>query len=287
MRIINFLRDGIAGLGVKRDDKFVAIAELGGEFPNDLPSLLADPDGLRKLDAAANQVSADSWQPVSGVKLLPPIPAPGKCICVGLNYVEHAAESSKGAPPYPILFTRFANSIIADGEAIERPKVSEKLDWEGELAVIIGRRARHVAKADALDYVAGYSVFNDGSIRDYQRHSPQYFMGKSFDKTGGFGPEFVSADALPPGARGLMLTTRINGEIMQQANTKDMIFDIPSLIAYITEGITLEPGDVIVSGTPAGVGNARKPPIYLRDGDVCEIEIEGIGKLCNPVVDEA
>lgn len=167
-----------------------------------------------------------------------------------------------------------------------RPKISIQLDFEGELALVIGRGGRHIGKDKALQHVAGYSIFNDVSIRDYQTKSPQWTVGKNFDGTGAFGPALVSADTLPPGCAGLSLTTRLNGEVMQSANTRDMIFDVASLIATISEAMTLVPGDVIVSGTPAGIGWARKPPVFMQAGDICEVEIEGIGLLRNPVVNE-
>lgn len=224
---------------------------------------------------------------VTGLRLLPPVSVPGKVICVGLNYVDHAKESPyEGIPTYPAFFPRFSSSLIADGDPIIRPFISEELDFEGELAVIIGKPGRHIAEKDALDHVAGYSVFNDASIRNYQFLGVQWTPGKNFDDTGAFGPEFVSADELPAGAKGLKLETRLNGKVVQSANTDDMIFPVDRLIALASTFTTLQVGDVIVAGTPAGVGFARKPPLFMKDGDVVEVEIEKIGTLTNPVRDE-
>lgn len=221
------------------------------------------------------------------VEQLPPLSQPPKIICVGLNYADHTKESPYEQPDYPTLFSRFNSSLIANGQPIKRPLCSEQLDYEGELVAIIGKRGRHIAKEDALDYVAGYSIFNDASIRDYQFKAPQWTVGKNFDDTGAFGPEFVTADELSEGAKGLLLTTRLNGKVVQQANTSDMLFDIETLISTISEAITLEPGDLIVSGTPAGVGLGHKPPLWMKQGDVCEVEIEKIGILRSPIANES
>jgi 2-keto-4-pentenoate hydratase/2-oxohepta-3-ene-1,7-dioic acid hydratase in catechol pathway len=217
---------------------------------------------------------------------LPPIPRPGKFICLGLNYVDHAKEGGFTPPDYPTVFFRGATSLVAHGQPLVRPALSPTFDYEAELAVVIGRSGRRIAETQALDHVAGYSVFNDGSVREYQRRTPQWTMGKNFDGTGAFGPWLVTPDELPPGAVGLRIQTRLNGRIVQDANTRDMIFSVARTIAILSQAMTLEVGDVIAMGTPAGVGHARKPPLWLKDGDVCEIEIEGIGLLSNPVHDE-
>ena len=214
------------------------------------------------------------------------IDLPQKIVCVGLNYADHAKESPYEQPTYPALFCRFNSTLVGHGAPIMRPRVSEQLDYEGELVVIIGKRGRHITADRALEHVAGYSIFNDASVRDYQFKSPQWTAGKNFDATGAFGPGFVTADDLPAGARGLRLQTRLNGQTVQDATTGDMLFDVVSLITIISEAMTLEVGDVIVSGTPAGVGFARKPPLWMKQGDVCEVEIEGLGVLRNPIVDE-
>ncbi len=220
------------------------------------------------------------------MEVLPPLSSPGKIICVGLNYRAHAVESGMQLPEYPTLFARFPSSLVGGGAPIVRPAESDKLDYEGELVAVIGKAGRRIAEADALDHVVGYSIFNDGSIRDFQLRTPQWTMGKNFDGTGAFGPTLVTADELPPGARGLHLETRLNGQVMQSTSTDDLIFDVASLVSLISVGITLLPGDLIVTGTPSGVGGARKPPVYMKAGDVCEVEIERLGILRNPVVDD-
>jgi 2-keto-4-pentenoate hydratase/2-oxohepta-3-ene-1,7-dioic acid hydratase in catechol pathway len=220
------------------------------------------------------------------VTWLPPLTRPGKVVCVGLNYADHAKESNFEPQTYPTLFPRFNSSLIGHLAPMIRPLVSDSLDYEGEMAVILGAGGRHIPKERALEYVAGYSVFNDGSVREYQFKAPQWTVGKNFDGTGAFGPTFVTADELPAGGAGLKLETRLNGKVVQAANTSDLVFDVATLIAIISEAITLAPGDVIVTGTPAGVGWAREPKLIMRDGDVCEVEIEGLGVLKNTVQDE-
>jgi acylpyruvate hydrolase len=238
-------------------------------------------------EARAAAHGAADYQ-VKDVEMLPPILAPDKSICVGINYPDRAVEykANAEAPKYPNLFCRFPTSLVGAEQPIVRPKVSDKFDYEGELVAVIGEGGRHIAKGDALKHVAGYSIFNDVSVRDYQFKSPQWTVGKNFDGTGPFGPVFVTADALPPGGKGLRIQTRLNGQIMQDANTDDMVFDVATLIATISEAITLEAGDVIVTGTPSGVGQSRKPPVFMKAGDRVEVEIEGIGVLANPIVDE-
>jgi 2-keto-4-pentenoate hydratase/2-oxohepta-3-ene-1,7-dioic acid hydratase in catechol pathway len=217
---------------------------------------------------------------------LPVIPAPGKVVCLGLNYAEHAREGGFAVPDYPALFVRVASSLIGAGEPILRPRSSTSLDYEAELAVVIGRGGKHIRAADAFKHIAGYTAFNDASVRDYQRRTAQWTPGKNFDSTGALGPVLVTPDELPPGGKGLHITCRLNGQVMQSSNTADMIFDVARTIEILSEIMTLEAGDVIATGTPPGVGHARKPPVWMRDGDVCEIEIEGIGVLRNPVRDE-
>lgn len=217
---------------------------------------------------------------------LPPVGAPGKIICVGLNYVDHSKESGMAVPAYPTLFARFASSLVGHKRPMLRPRESSMFDFEGELVAVIGKAGRRIAKASALDHVAGYSIFNDGSVRDYQLRTSQWTVGKNFDGTGAFGPAFVSADELPLGASGLKIETRLNGTVAQSANTSDLVFDIAELVASISESTTLEPGDIIVTGTPAGVGHARKPPLYMKAGDIVEVEVEGLGVLRNPIEDD-
>lgn len=273
MRVASYDRNGTTGVAVERDGDW---ADLGAV---DLVEVLSGAHADKVKDAPALDETA--------VKAAPPLARPGKIICVGLNYADHTSESPYEQPDYPTLFPRFTTSLIANGAPIIRPRVSQDLDYEGELVAIIGKRGRHIAKDRALDHVAGYSIFNDGSLRDYQFKSPQWTVGKNFDGTGAFGPHVVSADELPAGAKGLRIQTRLNGEIVQDANTDDMIHSVEDLISIISEAITLEPGDVIVTGTPSGIGMAREPKLYMKPGDVVEVEIEGIGTLTNPVEDEA
>lgn len=238
---------------------------------------------LDQLKSDISDLSADLAINMDDAKFLPPVERPGKIICLGLNYVAHAAEGGFTPPDYPVVFFRGPTSMTPHNGPIKIPANSDKLDYEGEMAVIIGKPAYCVSEDDALDYVAGYSMFNDGSIRDYQKRTHQWTVGKNFDSTGGFGPYLVTPNEVPAGARGLRITTKLNGNIMQDATTADMIFSVSKTIALMSECFTLEPGDVIVSGTPEGVGYARTPPIYLKTGDEVTVEIEGIGKLVNHV----
>lgn len=203
---------------------------------------------------------------------------------MGLNYAEHAREGGNPIPGYPALFLRAASSQVAHGQPLVKPRVSEQLDFEAELAVVIGRQARYLTQANALDCVAGYSLYNDASVRDYQRKSTQWTAGKNFDGTGAFGPWLVTPDELPRGAAGLRIRSVLNGTTMQDGNTSDFIWNVEQTLVLLSECMTLNPGDVVITGTPAGVGYARKPPVFMCPGDVCEIIIEGIGTLSNPVV---
>ena len=274
---------GLGAVSEQGDCRGVLEGQVG--FPGHLDTLVAaGPDAVR---AAYGRLRHGTPVDVDAVEVLPPLAAPGKIICVGLNYADHSAESGFKQPDYPTLFGRFASSMIGHGSPMIRPLASQQLDYEGEVVAVIGRRGRHIAKAAALGHVAGYTICNEGSIRDYQFKSPQWTMGKNFDGTGAFGPYFVTADELPPGCKGLRLQTRLNGEVVQDASTDDMVFDVETLVSVISEGITLEPGDLIVTGTPAGVGLARKPPLWMKPGDVCEVEVERLGILRNPIADEA
>lgn len=207
-----------------------------------------------------------------------------KILCVGVNYRPHIEEMGREVPEYPVVFIRFPGSLVGDGEAIVRPRVSEQFDFEGELAIVIGKRARHVSRADAYDHIAGYCCFMDGSVRDWQRHTSQFTAGKNFDRSGAIGPTVPAADIPDPAA--LRLTTRVNGKVMQEGRVADLVFNIPALVEYCSTFTELRPGDIIATGTPGGVGAARKPPVWLRDGDSVEVEIPGLGVLTNPVRDE-
>ena len=224
--------------------------------------------------------------PLSKVRLLTPLARPGKIICLGLNYYDHAAEGGNAKPEYPAFFFRGATSLLAPDAPILRPRCSDKLDYEAELAVVIGKRVRHATRVDALSYVAGYACFNDATLRDYQRKTAQWTIGKNFDATGAFGPWIVTPDELPAGATGLRIQSRLNRQTMQDSNTDHMIWDVAETIALLTECLTLEPGDVIAMGTPAGVGYPRTPPVFMKPGDTIEIHIDGIGVLANSVEDE-
>ena len=287
MRLIAYEKNGQAALGARIKDELVELASGDAKLPASLEQILAL--GAAGSEAVARAiVSAKSRIPLTGLKYLPPVLNPGKSICVGLNYVDHVAESPyKDLPKYPVLFSRWRSSYVAHGDVLVRPHVSTEFDYEGELVAVIGKSGRYITKERALEHVAGYSVFNDGSIRDYQFKSTQWMMGKNFDATGSFGPEFVSADEVPAGAVGLQLQTRLNGQTVQNANTRDMIFDIATLVSICSVAVELRPGDIIISGTPSGVGFGRKPPLFMKAGDVCEVEVEGFGVLRNSVRDEA
>lgn len=257
-----------------------------------LESILPDANDLSQLGAVAGALTAEALASAprldpSAVEWLQPVPRPSKVICLGLNYAAHAAEGGNSAPEYPAFFLRGATSLIAHMSPMMRPKVSEKLDYEAELAVVIGRRAKHLSEENALQAVLGYTCFNDGSLRDYQRRSTQWTIGKNFDGTGAIGPWLVSASDLPPGAAGLQIESRLNGKVMQRDNTSNMIVSTVRALVLLSECMTLEPGDVIAMGTPAGVGYPRNPPVFMKPGDRVEIEIEHIGILSNPVAQEA
>lgn len=286
MRIVSYLDNGRPNLGVVNGDMVAGLSAAAASLPTDLAALLARDGGLQAAADAAKKAPAAAHRPLAGLHLLPPVGAPGKIVCLGLNYVDHAAEGGHAKPEYPSLFLRCTTSLVGHGQPIVRPLCSTALDYEAELVAVIGRRARHVKKADAFAHVAGYSCFNDGSLRDYQRKTGQWTIGKNFDATGGFGPWFITGDELPPGADGLYIRSILNGKVMQDANTRDMIFPVAETIEILSECMTLEPGDVLVMGTPAGVGYARKPPVWMKAGDTIEIDIEGVGKLSNPIADE-
>lgn len=287
MRMVSFNKAGQAALGVRVADEVVDLAIAAPDLPADLKGLIAaGPEALAAAGKAAREAGAEARRPLAGLDYLPPIANAGKYICLGRNYAAHAAEGGAETPTYPVVFYRGASSLVGHLKPIIRPKCSEQLDFEAEMVCVIGKPARHVARAAAHDYVAGYSVFNDATVRDYQRRTSQWTIGKNFDDSGGFGPEFVSADELEPGAAGLRIQSRLNGEVMQDANTADMVFDVAETIALLSECMTLEAGDVIVTGTPSGVGYARTPPVWMKAGDICEIEVENIGLLRNPIADE-
>ena len=287
MRLVSFLHSGGPRLGVRLGDVLVDLHAVNPRLPRDMASFLAGgEDALAAVAAALRTAPAEAQMRFSAARLLPPVPQPGKIICVGLNYVDHAVEiDPRNLPDSPTFFGRLASTLVAHNEPLLRPSVSTKLDFEGEVAVVIGKSGHLIDPGKALGHVGGYALFNEGSVRDYQFRTSQWFLGKNFDGTGAFGPELCTPDELPPGAKGLFLATRVNGRVMQEATTSEMLFGVATLIASLSEAMTLYPGDVIVTGTPSGVGFAQKPPYYLKPGDVCEIELEGYGVLRNPVAD--
>lgn len=287
MRLVSFAQNDGPRLGVRLGDVLFDLSQVDDSLPRDMIAFLAGgQDAFDAVRAAVENAPTAAQMRFSSAKLLPVVPRPGKIVCVGLNYVDHAVEiSPRNLPDHPTFFARLASTLVAHNAPLLRPTVSTKLDFEGELAVVIGKPGRLIPKSQALAHVGGYALFNEGSVRDYQFRTSQWFLGKNFDGTGAFGPELCTPDELPPGANGLFLCTRVNGEVVQEATTTDMLFPVPALIAALSEAMTLSPGDVIVTGTPSGVGFARKPPRYLKPGDVCEIELEGYGVLRNPVAD--
>jgi acylpyruvate hydrolase len=281
MKFVSFRKGAQQGLAIDVNGTWHGLTEDAPNYCGSLQSLIEE--GGDALTRAASVLSKAPAIKSGDVTLLPPVSNPEKIICIGLNYVDHSAESGFKQPDFPTVFGRFNSSLIGDGAAIIKPPQSEQLDYEGELVAIIGKTARHVSEANALDHVVGYSIFNDASIRDYQFKAPQWTPGKNFDDTGAFGPCFVMADALPKGCEGLMLETRLNGQTVQKASISDMVFSVAKLVSILSSFMTLKPGDVIVTGTPSGVGLARKPPLWMKPGDVVEVEIESIGVLRNPV----
>ncbi|MGE4086305.1 MAG: fumarylacetoacetate hydrolase family protein [Vicinamibacterales bacterium] len=278
MRLVSFRRDGTESWGIVEGDR---IADVGAVRRRDWPTLrtalAAPPAEIAALRAQAPDVA------LASVELRPPVPNPGKILCSGVNYRLHIEESHVAVPQSPVLFTRFADTLVGHASPLLKPAVSDQLDWEGEMAAVIGRPGRNIPEGRALEHVAGYACFLDGSVRDFQAHS--FTAGKNFFATGGFGPWLVTADEIPD-PQALHLTTRVNGEAMQDSPTSAMIFSVAALVAYVSTVTPLAPGDVIVTGTPGGVGVARNPPVFLRPGDTVEVEVTGIGTLRHPVLAE-
>ncbi|MCK8787679.1 fumarylacetoacetate hydrolase family protein [Roseomonas sp. NAR14] len=287
MKLVSFRTEsgkagnGGQGFGAVEDGMVVDLTAHFAGRATGLRGLLAA--GL--LDEARRAVADAPRRTLDSVALLPVIPDPDKIVCVGLNYRDHVAETGRTVTENPALFARFAGSQVAHGQPMVRPRVSDRFDYEGELAVVIGKEGRHVTEAQALSHVAGYACYNEGSVRDWQLHTSQFLPGKTFAGTGAFGPWLVTADEIPDPAA-LTLETRLNGEVVQRTTTDLMITPVPRLIAYISTILPLLPGDVIVSGTPGGVGAKRNPPLWMRPGDTVEVEISRIGVLRNPVVAE-
>ncbi|KQW64979.1 fumarylacetoacetate hydrolase family protein [Variovorax sp. Root411] len=282
MKLISYQHNGIDSYGAVTGDRADRVADLRSVFGSratDLKALIAA--GL--LDEAATSIAnADATLPLSEVQLLPVIPNPGKIVCVGLNYGEHVRETGREITEQPTLFLRVAESQVAHGDDIVLPPESSKLDYEGEIAIVIGRGGRRIAEADAWNHIAGYACYNDGSIRDWQTATPQWTAGKNFWRTGGFGPWMVTRDEIQDN-QVMTLITRLNGQEMQRTTTDKLIHSIPRQIAHISAFMPLAPGDVIVTGTPGGVGAKRTPPVWMKAGDVVEIEVDSIGTLSNGI----
>lgn len=287
MKLMMFQRGKSLALGLLEGKAVIDLGIADRALPKDLHGLIAaGPGALAAARAAAADAPASARFVLDAMKPGLPIANPPKFICVGLNYALHAKEGGHAIPTYPSFFLRVPTSLVAAGAPVVRPKASEQLDYECELTIVIGKGGRHIPEAKALEHVFGYTLFNDVSVRDFQRKTSQWTAGKNFDGTGPLGPWIVTADELPPGASGLRIATRVNGATMQESNTSDMIFSTARTIALLSEVMTLQPGDLIATGTPAGVAHARTPPAWMKAGDIVEVEVEGIGVLSNPVVDE-
>ncbi len=286
MRFTTFRQNNQDRLGVVLGDQVIDLQQALPELSHDLRANLRAGVDMLAAGLAAAATNAPRLA-LSSLTLSPLMPEPGKIICLGLNYFDHAKEGGRDKPEYPWFFMRTATSLLAPNAKALRPRVSERFDYEAEVGVVIGKTVKHATMDNALDAVFGYTCFNDISVRDYQKKTPQWSIGKNFDRTGGFGPVLVTADELPPGASELSIQARLNGQVMQNANTRDMIWSVAETIKLVTECMTLEPGDLIIMGTPAGVGQARTPPVWMKHGDTIEIEIENIGVLRNTIEDEA
>lgn len=290
MKIVGFIAEGKSRLGIIEGDQVIDLNAVDSALPSNLADVLARNNGdLAPLAELAKKAPASARRPLAGLTFDLPVSRPGKIVCLGLNYLDHVKEGPNrdNIPKYPTLFMRGMNSFVAHNAPIIRPKISETFDYEAEMVAVVGKRAKHMTMANALSCIAGYTISNEGSIREFQRHTTQWHMGKNFDQSGSIGPWMVTADELPQGGKGLKIQSRVNDKVMQSDNTENMMFPLAETIVYATQGMTLEPGDLILTGTPSGVAHARKPPAWMRDGDTAEIEIEGIGILSNPVKDEA
>lgn len=282
MRLMSFQNESGRRLGLVLGEEVVDLAAVDSSLSTDMTIFLQLGEQGRAAAAVAASQGTYRYRR-DAVRPLIPVERPGKIVCLGLNYASHVAESPSVKPDYPMVFLRSSTSLLADGEHMLLPGVSSQLDYEGELVAIVGKRAKDVSEFDALSAVAAYGVFNDGSIRDYQRKTSQWTVGKNFDATGAIGAEVVTADALPSGAHGLRLESKLNGQVVQSASTSDMLFGVAETIALLSQCMTFEPGDLVVMGTPSGVGVARKPQLFMKPGDVCEVHIEHIGSVRNVI----
>lgn len=289
MKIIGFEANGGLHLGVVEGDQVVDLQAVDNRLSPNLADVLAANNGdLKPLGDIAKRAPASARVPLKGIKYALPVARAGKIICLGLNYLEHVKEGSQrdNIPKFPSIFMRVQTSLAPHEAPLIRPRASEQLDYEAEMVAVVGKRAKNLTMDNAADCIVGYSCFNEGSVREFQRHTTQWSMGKNFDRTGGFGPWLVTADELPKTGAGLAIQTRLNGQVMQSDNTSNMMFPLLETLAYLTKGMTLEPGDVIVTGTPSGVGHARKPQVWMKPGDTVEVEVEKIGILRNSIADE-
>ena len=298
MRLVTYSQGGVSRTGVMLDDENVVDLNRGsgGRLPTSMLELLGEGeaamaavrDTLEAAQAAAKSEASANGIIVSlshdGARLEAPIPRPGKVLAIGLNYRDHAEESGQALPKYPVVFSKVSTCITGPGMPVHRPKASTSVDWEAEMCFVIGKKGRHIKAAEAMQYVAGFMCGNDVSVRDWQFHNPTWMIGKGFDTHGPTGPWLVTRDEVDPA--NLDVKCFVNGEQVQSSNTKHLIFDVPALIEYISTAFTLEPGDVVFTGTPAGVGVSRKPPVFLKAGDTVRVEITGLGALENPVVEE-
>ena len=288
MKLMMFQKGKSAALGLVEGKTVIDLGVADPSLPKELHGLIAAGlNSLTAVKAAAANAPASARFVLAAMKPALPLANPAKIICVGLNYALHAKEGGHPMPTYPSFFLRVPTSLVAAGAPVIRPKASIQLDYECELTIVVGKGGRHISEEKALDHVFGYTLFNDVSVRDFQRKTSQWTPGKNFDGTGPLGPWIVTADELPPGASGLRITTRVNGETMQDSNTSDMIFSTAKIISLLSEFMTLQPGDLIATGTPSGVAHARTPPTWMKAGDTVAVEIERIGVLSNPVIDEA
>ena len=281
MRLISFLKNGSQHVGKMINETEALDVTASRPGIASLQGLL-ETDTLSELQSITEGTNLEK---ISDLDLLPVIPNPSKVICVGINYVAHAAEAGRKVGDYPVIFQRYADTLVGHRQNLVCPIVSEEFDFEGELAVIIGKGGRHIRPEDAMSHVAGFSCFNDASVRDWQFHSHQYGMGKNFQNSGALGPEMVTADEIRD-YRELEIESFLNGEKMQEGKLSQLAFDIPAIISYVSKAMAWRPGDVIATGTPSGVGFKRKPPIFLKEGDVFDVSIPGVGRLSNPVVSE-
>jgi acylpyruvate hydrolase len=284
MKLVTFTNGSGERLGALQGENIVDLNQADSRIPADILAFLEAGDSASQLAQAAVN-SATQTIPLSSVKLLAPIPRPGKILCIGLNYSDHAAESGQPVPKFPVVFAKYTNTVISHGDEIVLPRVSKEVDYEAELGFVIGKRGRYIPEADALQYVAGYLPINDVSARDYQTRTSQWTMGKTFDTFAPMGPALVTADEVPD-PHNLRIRLTIGDDVLQDSNTDKLIFGIPQLVASLSEVMTLEPGDVVSTGTPPGVGFAKKPPRFLKPGDVVSVSIEHLGTLTNPVVGE-